>query len=70
MTLEEQYDESIPKTRDELEQKILSKGCDMLRGDMFLYARCITRDGDCRPCNKECPFFEQFFNSECKRLNL
>ena len=68
MTLSEQY-KFTPKTRGELEQKILNEGCDMLRGEMALYAPCSRADY-LRPCNKECPCFESFFESECKRLNL
>lgn len=56
-----------PKTREELKEKILKDGCDLLRGEMFMYAPC-RGEHDC--LGEHCPAFNDFFKSECKRLSL
>lgn len=63
-----------PKTREELKEKIFAQGCDMMCGDMFLYAPCynprVNPGNGFAPCSEDCICFNSFFESECKRLNL
>jgi hypothetical protein len=66
--------EPTPRTREELREQILKNGCDMLRGEMFLYAPCynprVNPGNGFSACNEDCPCFESFFKSECERFNL
>lgn len=62
-----QYRDLYPKTREELKEKILKDGCDLLQGEMFMYALC-RGEHDC--LGEDCPAFNGFFKSECKRLSL
>jgi hypothetical protein len=56
-----------PKTREELKEQILKGGCDLLRGEMLMYAPC-RGEHDC--LGEQCPAFKDFFEFECKRLSL
>ena len=64
-----QYRDLYPKTREELKKRILKEGCDMTRGEMFLYASCYDRDGFI-PCHEDCVCFKSYFDYVCKCLNL